>query len=282
MAYNEERNPFFNVSREKLTTDSGIELDKEALVNSETGDVLGIVSPSYELVTNEEVADIFAEAIDTFKVESVQDHMDAETKRWKRRVIFNDEKLIADVGNGDLTGVMLEIYNGYNGKTAIGFNMFGYRYFCSNGQVMGKKDLFSEAYAHFVDNPEKLRDSFSMKFDAFHKNAEIWKDWAKKPMNKGEFESFVEKHTKPDTGKVQKTQYLGKKVAQAIVDEFHPTLTLQNLPETKWGAFNVLTYLATHVTKARKGSNVFSARYNTMNRLAGDFYGKDELALVVA
>jgi hypothetical protein len=48
------------------------------------------------------------------------------------------------------------------------------------------------------------------------------------------------------------------------------------LEENKYGAYNVLTFLATHETKARKGSNVFSSRYNTINRMAADMYGYDD------
>lgn len=274
MAYNEDRNPFFNVRREKMTTESGIVLDKEALVNEDTNDVLGIVSPGYELVMNEEVDEIFSEAMQAFDVKETQDHLDAETKRWKRRVIFGDDRLTTEVAPGDATGVMLEIHNGYNGKTAFGYELMGFRWLCTNGMVMGKSSLFKESFAHFVNNPEKLRDSFEMKFDAFHKNAEIWKDWSKRPMSQGQFEEFVTGHTKPDDGsKAKKTQYLGTKVAKSIIDSYESLLIEQKLDDTMWGAFNVLTYLSTHTAKARRGSNVFSQRHKTLNRLAGDLYG---------
>ena len=282
MGYIEERNPFFSVRRETLKTDSGIILDKEALINDDTDDVLGIVSPGYELVTNSDIDEMFNEAMTAFEVKEVQDHMDAETKRWKRRVIFGDDRLTSEVLPGDATGVMLEIHNGYNGKTAFGYELMGYRWACTNGMVMGKSSLFKESFAHFVNNPERLRNSFEMKFDAFHKNTEIWKDWSKIPMDKRLFENFVNGHTKSDDGtKAKKHQYLGVKVAKSIIDSYEPLLIEQKLDNTMWGAFNVLTYLSTHVAKARKGSNVFSQRHKTLNRLATDLYGINTGALVV-
>jgi hypothetical protein len=56
----------------------------------------------------------------------------------------------------------------------------------------------------------------------------------------------------------------------------------QKLNENKYGAYNVLTFLATHETKARNGSNIFSARHNTINRMAGDLYDYDESGLALA
>jgi hypothetical protein len=45
---------------------------------------------------------------------------------------------------------------------------------------------------------------------------------------------------------------------------------------SKWLAFNVFTYVATHEAKARKGSNVFSNKARVMNHLASEFYNTEE------
>ena len=42
--------------------------------------------------------------------------------------------------------------------------------------------------------------------------------------------------------------------------------------ETRWGAYNVLTGFATHQTRARQGSNVFSAGYKQIETVTDDFY----------
>ena len=52
MSYAEERNPFFEVKREKLFTESGLDTDKWALINEETSDILGIVSDNYKMLEN--------------------------------------------------------------------------------------------------------------------------------------------------------------------------------------------------------------------------------------
>ena len=148
----------------------------------------------------------------------------------------------------------------------------GYRWLCSNGIVMSKKELFSDSFTHYDGNVKKLRDSFELKFELFRKNAKIWSDWNNEHFDKIDFDLFVKNHTKPVEAKADKHEYITPKISQSIKNSYYPILEKQHLNENKWGSFNVLTYIATHETKARKGSNVFSNRYNNINKLAGDFY----------
>lgn len=283
MAYLEDRNPFFEVKKEKVHTESGLAIpNKVALVNNDLGSIVGFVSPGYDVVNNEVISDLFAEATNDLKVAKIVDHMDATTKRWKRQVIFDDGRLTSEINSNDIVGVLLEIYNGYDGRTAYGYALMGYRWLCSNGMVMGRKELFSESFTHFNGNVDKLRDSFGMKFNAFHQNANTWQEWSRTRFNDEDFATFVDKHTKPENGRATKNQYLTPNIGKGVKENFQPLLAQQQLPETKWGAFNVLTWLATHETKARNGSNLFSNRYKNISRLAGDFYsGEESKALVL-
>ncbi len=283
MTYIEDRSPFFNVRKEKVLTESGLEVpNKVALVNEDLGSIVGFVSPGYDVVRNETISDLFAGAISDLKVAKVVDHMDATTKRWKRRIIFDDGRLTSEITTSDVVGVLLEVYNGYDARTAYGYSLMGYRWFCENGMVMGKKELFSESFAHYDGNVDKLRESFGMKFNAFHQNANTWQEWSRTKFNENDFNTFVDKYTKPEGGRAAKNQYLTPNIGKGVKENFQPLLAQQRLPETKWGAFNVLTWLATHETKARKGSNLFSNRYKNMTRLAGDFYsGEESKALVL-
>jgi len=267
----ENRNPFFDIKVEKLFTSSGIEIGRNALVNSETLDVVGLVSENYNVVENEVVAELFNNAIVEYGHKGISDHMDASTKRWKRRIILGDD-LKFEVAPGDNINIMIEVFNGYDAKTAYGYNVLGFRWVCTNGVVMGKKKLFSESFSHFDGNVEKLRQSFKLKFDMFQKNNETWQEWNTVGFNRQSFDNFIDSHTKPAEGKVKNYQYLSTGIGKGIKDSYQPLIARQKLRENKWGAFNVLTYISTHETKARKGSNLFSARHNTIDRLAGDFY----------
>ena len=260
--YLEDRSPFFNVRKEKVRTEvSGILIDKVALINEETNDVLGLVSPGYEVVTNESVNDLFMNALEGTSVKEVHDHLDTTTKKWRRRFIFDDDSTNVEITKGDNVNILLEVFNGYDARTAFGFNLMAYRWICENGQVMGKENLFKESYAHYIDSPDKLRQSFTMKYDAYRSTTLQWKEWTQIAFNEKNFEDFISKR-----------DYLGDRVKEAVISSYEPIMNQEKLNENKWGAFNVLTYMATHDTKARKGSNVFSARHKNINRAAADLY----------
>ena len=267
----EDRNPFYDVKVEKLMTESGLEVNKNVLVNSETDDIVGLVSPNYDVVTNKTVASLFQEAVKDIGIKSVTNHLDGTTKKWKQFIVLSD-KLKYEVSPGDHVSICLAIYNGYDARTAYGYSLMGYRWLCSNGMVMGKKELFSDSFTHYDGNVEKLRDSFELKFDFFRKNTLLWSEWTERHFDKYKFNMFLDNHTKPVEAKASKHEYITPKISQGIKDSYYPLLEKQHLKENMWGGFNIITYIATHETKARKGSNVFSNRYNNINRLAGDFY----------
>jgi hypothetical protein len=270
-------NPFFEVKREGLqTVGSGLAVNKEALINSETNDLLGIVSPGYEIVTHEQVANLFGDALGQYDHQVIGNHLDSTGRRWKQRIIFNDDRLNFDIdGRGDNTGVMLELFNGYDARTSFGYELMGFRSYCTNGMVMGKKSLFREALSHFISAIDRLQRSFELKWPAFKDNVSTWQEWTSIPYSKDQFGAFLESKVKNDNNKKGP---ISTKMSETIMGEWEPALNIQRLDNTVWGSFNVLTYLATHKTKARKGSNLFSNRYNTMNRLAADFYDEYKLA----
>jgi hypothetical protein len=274
--YREDRNPFFNVVKEPLFTASGLEVDKVALINQETQDVLGVVAPTYEVVENSFIRDLFNEAVKDFGVEKCVDHLDSNTKRWKRHIIMNDDRFNHYIQDTDMVGVLIEAWNGFTGKVSFGYNIMGFRWACTNGLITGKEMIFSESYSHAVNNPEKLAESFVSKFNAFGNVTETWKKWAEIPFTKENFTEFVEYFKKPSASeerKAKKHQFLPPKVADTIV-ELYPEIMARDttLQDNKWGAFNVLTNISTHKTEARKGSNVFSTRYATVNRLANELF----------
>lgn len=256
-------NPFFKVSRQNLLTDTGIEIPgRQALINEDTGDCLGIVSPNYELVHNEKVAALFENAFIDYPIAKKVDHLNGDGRKWSRMILFDKDEFNFEVKPDDKVGVMVSLFNGYDGSTSFGFEISGYRWVCENGMVLGKEKIFKETFTHFEDSRNRLVESFEMKFEKFKENLEIWKNWVEIPMPHEEFVEFIDSrdYVKSD------------KIKEQIIS-YYPTIKdKEELDETVWLAFNVITYVMTHVTKARRGSNVFSNRYKTMNRIAQDLY----------
>lgn len=267
-------NPFFDIRKEFVLTESGIPIDRVALINNDTNVPVGLVSKSYKVTTNKEVADIFEaaliEAFGDVEKHKVVDHLDATGRRWKRQIILGGDQFNFDITKrGDIVGIMLTEFNGYDGKTAVGYDISGYRYACTNGLVTGIKKLFAESFAHVADNVTLLVESFNTKFNTFNQSIDVWSEWAKLPYTKTSFEEFIKSR-----------EYLTEKAQNAIIDKYEPIMNkYQSSDETKWDAFNVLTEIGTHDTKARKGSNLFSNGFRTMERVAMDFYNENKLMI---
>jgi hypothetical protein len=270
-------NPFFNVTREPAYADfNGVQVDtkRDALLN-ENGDLLGLVSRSYNLVENSVVKNYFDEAFDGYKVTEVKDHLNNDDSKWVREIVFGDDEFTREIAPGDAVNLKLKVWNGYNGKTAVGFGLEAYRQVCTNG-MMGWGSLFSTSIAHVGDNViDVIKNSFNNKFKNYVRVFDKMQDWSKNPFTLKDFEKFIQDRVKTETkinGKVVKKGYLSEKQAKGIVD-LHPVIMNQyNEKETMWGNFNVLTAIATHHTATKSSkSHLFTHGYKRMERLAEDF-----------
>ena len=252
-------NPFFEISQQPIFVNNREVKNRLAIVNEETGNVLGIVGKKYEIVHNSKVGDLFADALQGYDCSKILDHLDSDGKRWKRQIIFNDARLKYDIG--DIVGIMLEIFNAYDGKTSFGYEIFGFRFACENGLVTGKRSLFSKSYHHFQNNPEKLLKDFESHFETFSENVRLWENWSKITIDRSIFDDFIMEQT-----------FLGERLSTELTENYNPLLREMDLPQTVWGAFQVITYFSTHKVKARHGSGIFSHRRFILDKLIREFY----------
>lgn len=261
-------NPFYEVERTPAFAEvngSKVPVGNDALINVSTGDVVGLVSPRYSLVENKKVAELFDDVFNGYNILSVKDHINGTKNRWKREIIFDDDELVFDVGNkGDIVRTCVEISNGYDSKTAITFIVKGWRQICSNG-MMGWGKIHHQSVTHNKANiVEEIQGMFSRNLNKFAKNITIWENWMNEEFDKKDFEDFINSRKEGDLSNRQKI---------ATIDMFENILCEYGDEENRWGAFNVLTAIATHHTKARSGSNLFSNAHRRYERVIKQFYG---------
>lgn len=270
--------PFFDVSRNQLFAHyNGEELEvaRDALINMETGKPLGTVGKTYKLIKNAEVNDVFAEAFADLPVEFTKDHLNQNANRWQRDFILDGDQFSRTIGNDDVVKTKVSVWNGYDGRTAVGFAISAYRQVCSNG-MMGWRKMFGSNFAHIERNIiQKIQNDFEKNFNGFSKNFDVWESWNDKAFSKAQFMTFIQDRVKRDTEEGT-VGYLSEKQAEAVMNQYEPIMNRYNERETKWGALNVLTAIATHETEARGGgSHIFSSGYKRMEKLAQDFYAFD-------
>ncbi len=267
MYYNYKKgiiNPFFRIKKEALKTESGIKIpNRWALLNAKTNSLLGIMSADYEVVLNSQVAKLFDEALKDYEVDKIGDYLDNLQRRWKRRIILKGDKVTFEVDKDDPVTIVVEIFNGYDVRSSFGYELLACRIICENGLLMGRRNIFKESYSHFIDNPKKLQFSIEMKFDYFKENVKIWQKWTKEKRTKDDFINFVNKR-----------EYLSEKIKEEVIEGYDLVMNRFGV-DSKWGHFNILTYLATHQTKARVGSYLFSNRYKLFERMIEEYYNEE-------
>jgi len=278
----QQYNPFFEVVREPMFTEFNgkkIKASKDALINPELNVIVGEVGRNYKVVTNNEVANVFDEAFKGINVESVKDHLNGTTGKWVREIILNDDDYIFKIGdNKDQCKVKVDIFNGYTGKKSVGFNVSAYRLVCSNG-LMGWKNQLSVSIPHVRDGiVETIRNEFHNKIDVLWNKVQIWETWSDEHFGKDDFKLFINTR-----------DHLSDKMKDKFIGMYEPIMNKYNESETRWGAYNVLTAMASHHVEAQKGSHLFSNAYKRIEKLISEFesflpeeHKKEDSALVVA
>ena len=172
--------PFFNVSEAPIYVNNRPVPNRMALYNEDNGDVLGILSDSkYNMVKNKQVADIFDTAFDKLPVLKQTDHMNIDGSAWKRRIVLDKSAFDFQIVAGDSMGVMIEVFNSYNGKTSWGYNLVGYRWLCENGMVFGRKNLFSQTFGHMTNAIDRIQSKFTGQLNGIENILDTWRNWTK-------------------------------------------------------------------------------------------------------
>lgn len=261
-------NPFFNVGRTPAFAEIGgekVDIGKDILFREDDGKQIGIVSKDYKVVENAEVAKVFDDAFADIQVQSVKDHLNGTLSSWRREIIVDDPRFTYAVKGEDITKLKINIFNGYNplyhGRSSAGYEITAWRQVCSNG-MMGWSRAYGLGLAHlYEDAIDRIRSSYDINVGKFQAEVNVWKEWTEIPFTEEDFGVFID--TRKGLSDKMKDNYKGF---------FVPTLEKYGDDETKWGAYNVLTAIASHEVKARSGSPVFSAGYKRMGKLCKEMY----------
>ena len=264
-------NPFGPVTRAAVMVNGHVLPNKHALVN-EAGHPMSIVSKNYKVVPNQTVVDLFGNAFNDLEIEKSTDHLDVDASRWRRRIVLKKNAFNFEIVPGDCVGVMLELFNSYTGKSSWGFRLMGYRWACTNGLIVGKRELFSATFSHMTNIIDKMRNAFSNQLANVNSLVETWKEWQGIEFTPKHMSDFLEH------------EEVKEKAAETIMYAFHQRTAIERLPWNKWAAYNALTYLGTHELKTRKrgADPIFSASAKRYNRLAEALYNYTPVARLEA
>lgn len=264
-------NPFFDVIRNQLFTvyaDEEIYVDRDALLNGDNGNVLGTVGPKYKVVTNQEVNDLFSQAFSNLPVERVVDHMNWKENRWQRDFILNGDSFNIDI-NGLILKTKVSIFNGYDGKSSVGFSVSAYR---EEGNVTYlNNSLYTQKYVHVrSDLVDRIRNDFENKMQMFSDTVSLLRTMDRATFTGEQFETFIRSRIREGN----ENGYLSDRQAQTILDSYEDYIHVCGVRRTRFGAYTVLSAIANNDFRGRNNSSpVFTEGFKRMERLAQDFFG---------
>jgi len=164
--------------------------------------------------------------------------------------------------------------------------MSAWRLICKNGLMGWGKELGIRV-KHLTDEVvTRIKDMFNLNVTSAAAQVDMWKGWSQLPFGQNEFNNFIDAQIVRDPEQEgqetlpQEVGVLADRVNPALsvrqagkIKEFYePLMNRYNEQETKWGAFNVLTAIASHEITGRKGAHVFSAGYQRMQNVVNNFY----------
>jgi len=276
MRFLNQLNPFYPVVRNQLFTDftfpgndfaESLYVDRDALLNGDSGQVLGTVGPNYKLLLNEEVFEIFNEAFADLPIESVQDHLNWKQNRWQRDFILNGDTFNIDVGDSVIK-TKVSIFNGYDGKSSVGFTVSAYR---DNGNVTYLNNMFTQTYSHVQRGlVARIREDFQTKLALFRQTAELFRRFDQETFTNEQFEAFVRGLIRE--GERDRNGYLSERQADAILASYRSQFTRLGVRQTRFGAYTVLSAIANERQGRGGSSAIFTAGHKRIEKVVNDFF----------
>ena len=255
----------FNVRKEALMTESGILIkDRVSIVNEATNKSVGLVSPTYRVVTNGEVAEHMCEALNKSGIDLTDATAEVQSGYGGARTMLNIRLPSIDVNmGGDVTQLQISALNSYDGRWKYITKGGGIRLACMNGQIMGhiigsyveyhNKKLDVQAGAvHMID----MVNDFSKSEEWFMRmmNTKIDREQLLRSIA-----IFVEGTSKID----DREAFLKKPTVNKLVD-LYDTYSLE-MGKTAYALYNALTDFVSHKKRNEKTKAV--SLFNEQERL---------------
>jgi len=256
-----EQGALFNVRTEKLLTSGGTEIDdRVAIVNADSGQSLGLVSPKYKVVTNEEIVGHMDSALQKSGVD-----LDGMTARVRSshggaRVMVDIEiPSHAIVIDGDESRLSITVKNSYDGRWKYGSYAGAVRMACLNGQVLGN---FVSSYTEFHNSRldvEAGADKLVGMVEDFHQA----EDWFKRMIDrKIDREQLLRSIAVFTTGKskIEDREEFLKKPTVRKIEELYLTYSTE-MGQNAWALYNAMTDFVSH-RNYKEGTHAASLDFN--------------------
>ena len=225
-----------NIVLKPLKAEGILVPNKKAVVDTTTNRILGIVSPRYKIVRNQDLLKAVQPLAEELGMKTAPQIISTKGGAVTFFKFLGEKKLNQEVRKGDIVNFGIEFFNSYNGSLPLGFHITALRLVCTNGLVVPSsiRELsirhMGDASASLIKN--ELGDYFGKTKDAIG----IWKRWSEVRPSLNQVKSFLKIST-------------GKKLQNNLTERY---TKLPEVDQSLWGLYNVLTAYLTHDLKTRK------------------------------
>lgn len=206
---------------------------RRAVVRTDTGEALAVVSDRYQLVPHQRILEVVEQALVPLDVGPAPRGVYVDRNGARMRAIFKFPALAKPVRKDDTVCPCLKIHNTYDGTSRIGIHIGAFRFVCTNLAV-GGGGVFAGGFmsAHVGEIPlEEVAAQLASYLLAFEQIVELYRSWIKQPLDCGRLSDVVSR--------------LPKKAGDAISEAIE-----RRRARVVFEAYNVATDYATHRTRS--------------------------------
>lgn len=245
-------NVFFDIDERSVYVDKLKVPDKRAIINKDTGQVIGIVGKNYIPVSNKHLLNHFRSIADQSKIkfQILNTHLIRGGSKTIIEILFPFLQFEVQVGDKlQLKGFLINSFDGYS-SAILEFGFF--RLVCENGMVVGKKEMVISA-RHVGRVDEKLVEGFKLYIE--EKEKEV-KAFAQKLID-------LKFEKKRGFEIIEKSRWISKKYHRDLVEQYEKELADAESLDA-WNLYNVFTYVITN--KMQVNLETRMALYKKLNR----------------
>lgn len=243
----------FPVVEKTLVTPEGVSVPShKVILREDNNQILGVVGKDFKLIKHADVLRSIESKIPTqLELTSIDLCKNGAVMFAKYRTPRLED---IEVKVGDIVRFGLEIFNGYDGTTTVGFLLCGDRLACTNGMVV-PRTISSVMRKHTGElNLNSVEDKFNERMPLFTRAVSKWREWATMTPSSTSVSRFFQDH-------------LGKRLGDDMAAEY-----ITNEDKTVWGLFNMLTSYRTHSIRVRDVQNKRLAQMKFDTLILDAFY----------
>jgi hypothetical protein len=264
---------YFDVCEERLFTANGQQVPgKKVICAKDSGQPLAVVGDKYKTVTNEEVFSSFVNILGNSALDlsgaEVETEFSHDGARTFAQIILPAHQF--QVGEKDPTALRIIAKNSYDGSTAFTVQAGGYRFVCSNGQVMGTDiSYFKSKHVPSLD-VKTAASHISGVLESFE-NSRDWFDELRGRKVTDSQAYAVLAYASRNSEALRKGLPESKDDMPRTMKALYETWVMheKSMGRTAWALYNTLTYFSTHWDRDReaKHENAAASKFRREERV---------------